>query len=80
MITFRTVTRSFYCPEVSTPVSVGRCYRSVADLLSLLEGPQGSGHPDPDFRELRSQHSRQPCNRSTSRRNTPCHGFQERSR
>ena len=27
-----------------------------------------------------AQHNRRPCNRSTSRRNTPCHGFHDSSR
>ena len=51
----------------------------IADLLSSLDGPRGSGHPDPDF-VAALQYSQHPRSRSTSRSNAPCHGFHDSSR
>ena len=48
-------------------------------LLSLLGGPHGSGHPDPDFFAV-PQYNQHPRSRSTSRSNAPCHGFHDSSR
>src|SRR4051794_31088272 len=48
--------------------------------LSSVRRQHGPEHPDPGFRSPNSQHSRRPCSRSTSRRNTPCHGFHDSSR
>jgi hypothetical protein len=53
---------------------------ATAHLRSPLEGPRGSGHPDPDFMLQLGQHSRQPCSRSTNRKKAPCQGFQESNR
>src|SRR3982751_2467625 len=64
----------------SGPVSLPRALFAISSPLSWLEGPQGSGHPDPDFTVGSHQHNQQPCSRSTSRRNTPCHGFQDSNR
>jgi hypothetical protein len=65
---------------VSTPVAPPIVLSSLANPLSWLDGPYGSGHPDPDFSDPRPQHSQQPCNRSTSRRNAPCQGVHDSSR
>jgi hypothetical protein len=46
MIMSTNMTRTFYCPEVLTPVSSTQFYLSIADFLSSVERPQGSGHPD----------------------------------
>jgi hypothetical protein len=62
-------------PRLDDPLSL-----TIANPLSWLEGPRGSGHPDPDFRSAVPQHNQQPCNRSTSRRNIPCHGVHDSSR
>jgi hypothetical protein len=72
--------RTFYCPEVPTPVSAPRTHLVIIRPLSRLEGPRGSGHPDPDFKILSPQYNQLPCNRSTSRKNTPCHGVHDNSR
>src|SRR3954447_5941589 len=48
--------------------------------LSSVRRPHGPEHPDPGFTSPIDQHNRRPCNRSTSRRNTPCHGFHDSSR
>src|SRR3954447_6614480 len=48
--------------------------------LSSVRRPHGPEHPDSGFRSPITQHNRRPCNRSTNRRNTPCHGFHDSSR
>src|SRR4051794_7390441 len=48
--------------------------------LSLVRRPHGPEHPDSGFGSPTVQHNRWPCNRSTSRRNTPCHRFHDSSR
>src|SRR4051795_3672022 len=48
--------------------------------LSSVRRPHGPEHPDSGFRSPPVQHDRRPCRRSTSRRNTPCHGFQDSNR
>src|SRR3954447_17699396 len=48
--------------------------------LSSARSPSGPEHPDSGFSSPPGQHSRRPCSRSTSRRNTPCHGFHDSSR
>src|SRR3954467_15037468 len=48
--------------------------------LSLVWGQHGPEHPDSGFRVPSGQHNRRPCNRSTNRRNTHCHGFHDKSR
>src|SRR3954454_23439197 len=40
----------------------------------------GPEHPDPGFTSPIDQHNRRPCSLSTSRRNTPCHGFHDSNR
>jgi hypothetical protein len=77
---FRSSTHTFDYPEVSTPVVAAPVSLTIADPLSWLEGPRGSGHPDPDFKFPWPQHNQQPCNRSTSRRNIPCHGVHDSNR
>jgi hypothetical protein len=73
--------RTFSCPEVLTSVLPSRTHGFIIRALSRLEGPHGSGHPDPDFEILVSpQHNQLPCNRSTRRKNTPCHGVHDNSR
>jgi hypothetical protein len=51
----------------------------IADPLSSLDGPRGSGHPDPDSFAA-PQYNQLPRSRSTSRSNAPCHGFHDSSR
>ena len=53
--------------------------RSSRHRRSLVWGQHGPEHPDSGFRVLSGQHNRRPCNRSTNRRKTPCHGFHDRS-
>ena len=72
--------RPFYCPEASTSVSSLRTHLIIIRPLSRLEGPHGSGHPDPDFKLPSPQHNQLPCNRSTSRKNVPCQGVHDNSR
>src|SRR5947209_4266294 len=54
--------------------------RSSRHRLSSVWGQHGPEHPDSGFRVPSGQHNRRPCNRSTNRRNTPCHGFHAKSR
>src|SRR3954469_5289141 len=54
--------------------------RSSHHRLSWVAGQHGPEHPDSGFRVPSGQHDRRPCNRSTNRRNTPCHGFHAKSR
>ena len=54
--------------------------RSSRHRLSLVWGRHGPEHPDSGFRVPSGQHNRRPCNRSTNRRKTPCHGFHDKSR
>jgi hypothetical protein len=42
-------TRTFYRPEVPTPVRPPPTRLAIAHPLAVLEGLRGSGHPDPDF-------------------------------
>jgi hypothetical protein len=72
--------RRLYRPEVSTPVAAPVLRSTIADPLSSLGGPLGSGHPDPDFTGALRQYNPPPRNRSTRRSNAPCHGFQLSSR
>ena len=71
--------RIFYPAEVSTPVAAPGLRSTIADPLSSLGGPHGSGHPDPDFIAA-TRHNQPPRSRSTSRSNAPCHGFHDSSR
>src|SRR5947208_15506555 len=48
--------------------------------LSSVRSQHGPEHPDSGFRSPTTQHNRRPCNRSTNRRKTPCHGFHDSSR
>src|SRR3954470_5842074 len=48
--------------------------------LSSVRCRHGPEHPDSGFRSPPVQHNRRPCNRSTSLRKTPCHGFHDSSR
>src|SRR3954467_6189828 len=48
--------------------------------LSSVRRLHGPEHPDSGFRDQYRQHDRAPCNRSTSLRNTPCHGFHDSNR
>src|SRR5918998_6542824 len=48
--------------------------------LSSVRRRHGPEHPDSGFGSPAPQHSRRPCNRSTSLRNTPCHGFHDSNR
>src|SRR5512142_636604 len=48
--------------------------------LSSVRSPHGPEHPDSGFNSPSTQHNRAPCKRSTNRRNTPCHGFHDKSR
>jgi hypothetical protein len=52
----------------------------ITASLSSVRRQRGPEHPDPGFNRTQSQHNRRPCNRSTRRRNTPCHGFHDSSR
>ena len=52
---------------------------TIADPLSTLGGPRGSGHPDPDFAGA-PQYNQHPRSRSTSRSQAPCHGFHDSNR
>src|SRR3954447_3577999 len=54
--------------------------RSTRHRLSSVRSLHGPEHPDSGFRSPMTQHNRRPCNRSTSRRNTPCHGFHDSNR
>jgi hypothetical protein len=72
-------TRTFYCPGVSAPVAAPILLSTIADPLSSLGGPHGSGHPDPDFTAA-PRHNQPPRSRSTSRSHAPCHGFHDSSR
>ena len=76
---FTISTGTFYCPEVSASVAPRVVRLTIADLLSALEGPRGSGHPDPDF-VAAPQYNQLPRSRSTSRSSAPCHGFHDSSR
>ena len=80
MIICSASTRTFYCPEASAPVAAPVLRSAIADPLSSLGGPHGSGHPDPDFIAAPRQHNQPPRSRSTSRSNAPCHGFHDSSR
>jgi hypothetical protein len=71
--------RKFYRPEVPAPVAAPVLRSTIADPLSSLGGPHGSGHPDPDFIAA-PRHNQPPRSRSTSRSNAPCHGFHGSSR
>src|SRR5262249_27110959 len=71
---------TFYLPGISTPVAPPLTPLAMPHPLSWLEGPHGSGHPDPDFSRSLLQHNQQPCNRSTNRRNIPSHAFHDSSR
>jgi hypothetical protein len=53
---------------------------TIADPLSSLGGPHGSGHPDPDFIDPPGQQSQRTRSHSTNRSNAPCHGFHDSSR
>src|SRR3954454_745902 len=53
---------------------------SSAHHLSSVRSQHGPEHPDSGFRSPTTQHNRRPCNRSTSLRNTPCHGFHDSNR
>src|SRR5512135_3378711 len=64
-------------PPGSHPLGL---YPSSLHHLSSVRSLHGPEHPDPGFRGSYRQHNRAPCSRSTSRRNTPCHGFHDRSR
>ena len=54
--------------------------RSSPHRLSSVRSPYRPEHPDSGFNSPTSQHNRRPCNRSTSLKNTPCHGFHDKSR
>ncbi len=71
--------RNFSCPEVPPPVAAPVLRSTIADPLSALGGPHGSGHPDPDFIAA-PLYNQPPRSRSTSRSNAPCHGFHDSSR
>jgi hypothetical protein len=66
--------------EALTPVPPPQTDFPISYPLSRLEGPHGSGHPDPDFKLPSPQHNQLPCNRSTSRKNVPCQGVQDNRR
>src|SRR3954463_4742215 len=53
---------------------------STRHRLSSVRSLHGPEHPDSGFKSPSLQHNRRPCNRSTSRRNTPCHGFHDSNR
>src|SRR5918998_3021024 len=74
---------------VTHPLRAGRSppgsHRPVLGLssphrLSSVRRRHGPEHPDSGFESPSSQHNRRPCNRSTSLRNTPCHGFHDSNR
>src|SRR3954469_5472789 len=48
--------------------------------LSSVRSQHRPEHPDSGFRSPPVQHNRRPCSRSTSRRNTPCHGSHDSNR
>jgi hypothetical protein len=72
-------TRTSYCPGGAAPVVRPLIPSTIADPLSSLDGPRGSGHPDPDFFAAR-HYNQPPRSRSTSRSSAPCHGFHDNSR
>jgi hypothetical protein len=72
-------TRTFYLPGAAAPVARPLVASAIADPLSSLGGPRGSGHPDPDF-SAALQYNQHPRSRSASRNSTPCHGFHDSSR
>src|SRR4051794_14523039 len=63
-------------PVPTAPSSVSHHHTASRPVRS----PHGPEHPDSGFGSPPPQHNRRPCSRSTSRRNTPCHGFHDRSR
>jgi len=72
-------TRTSYCPGGAAPVGLSLIPSTIADPLSSLDGPRGSGHPDPDFCAA-PRYNQPHRSRSTSRSNAPCHGFHDSSR
>src|SRR5918994_853384 len=57
-----------------------RLRSAINTPLSSVRRLYGPEHPDSGFESPSVQHNRRPCNRSTSLRNTPCHGFHDSSR
>jgi hypothetical protein len=72
-------THTFYGPGAATPVARPIVASLITHPLSSLDGPRGSGHPDPDSFAA-SQYNQLPRSRSTSRSSAPCHGFHDSSR
>jgi hypothetical protein len=72
-------TRTFDRPGAAAPVARPLVASTIAGPLSSLDGPRGSGHPDPDF-VAAPQYNQLPRSRSTSLSSAPCHGFHESSR
>ncbi len=66
-------------PGAAAPVARPLLASTIAHPLSSLDGPRGSGHPDPDFFAA-PQYNQHPRSRSTSRSNAPCHGLHDSSR
>ena len=71
--------RTFYYPGRLPPSSVS-AFSAPFPVLFLGRGQHGPEHPDSGFRAAAGSTQPRPCNRSTSRRNTPCHGFHDNSR
>ncbi len=70
---------TFYRPGAAAPAARPLVASTIAHPLSSLDGPHGSGHPDPDF-VAALQYNQHPRSRSTSRSNAPCHGLHDSSR
>ena len=66
-------------PGGPRPVTAPVLRFTIADPLSSLGDPHGSGHPDPDVTAA-PRHNQPPRSRSTSRSNAPCHGLHDSSR